>query len=68
MSWELVHEDAMVHVGHLPLDWRTKAKALLAYAAKTGDADALDRFPLSGIHAKHDVCSALGPVTVVSFQ
>lgn len=36
MSWELVGEncEAMYHPGLLPLDWHTKAKALLAYAGE----------------------------------
>jgi hypothetical protein len=51
-GWDLIGEDceAMVHDGHLPLDWRTKAKALQAHDDK---ACALDCFPLSGIEVVH---------------
>lgn len=56
-GWDLLGEDydAMCHEGHLPLDWRTKAKALLAYAAEIGKPDAIEWLPLSNITVDHGV-------------
>lgn len=43
-NWDLVGEDAsaLVHPGHLPLDWRTVACALLSYEHDTDRAAAED--------------------------
>jgi hypothetical protein len=50
--WELVGDDAeaMCHDGHLPLDWRSKARALQAHDDKTC---ALSCFPLSSLPIAH---------------
>lgn len=56
MDWELIGEDceAMYHPGVLPLDWRTKAKALLAYAGEVDREAAL--LSLSIAKVVHGVC------------
>lgn len=44
MGWELFGEDAeaLVHDGRLPLDWRTKTKAMQAYAGEIDRSAAID--------------------------
>lgn len=56
-AWDLLGEDydAMFCGELLPLTWRTKAKALLAYAAEIGKPDALEWLPLSRITVAHGV-------------
>ena len=51
MSWELIGEDcdsgALVHDGTLPLDWHTKAKALLSSDMDRGEAS--DSWPTATV-------------------
>ncbi len=53
MSWDLVGEDydAIAHHGHLPLDWHTKAKALLG--CDLGRFEAAEWLPLSKMQVVH---------------
>ena len=59
-GWELIGEDAeaLYHDGHLPLDWRTKATALIAYGHEVDRGAALTCFA-DGVRVFHGVkCGA----------
>lgn len=61
MGWSLIGEDcdALVHDGHLPLDWHTKAKALLD-GGDLGRREAWQSWPTATVHHAWEIWAPPG--------